>query len=217
MLLQQELDQLSAGLAQQVPAQVLAAFGRAIQEMKVSGIEQNSLRVGDSAPRFSLPAADGKTVTLSGLLAQGPVVLNFYRGLWCPYCNLELAALQKSLATIEGLNATLVAVSPQTPEASAATASKLGLSFKVLVDQGNKLAREFGLVFTLSESLRPIYAAIGIDLPAANGDNSFMLPMPATYIIARDGAIAYAFVDADYTRRMEPNDMCAVLERLKSA
>ncbi|NDI86358.1 peroxiredoxin-like family protein [Undibacterium crateris] len=154
---------------------------------------------------------------MSGLLAQGPLVLNFYRGLWCPYCNLELAALQKSLATIEGLNATLVAVSPQTPEASAATASKLGLSFKVLVDQGNQLAWEFGLVFTLSESLRPIYAAIGIDLPAANGDNSFMLPMPATYIIARDGTIAYAFVDADYTHRMEPSDMCAVLERLKSA
>jgi peroxiredoxin len=161
-----------------------------------------------------LPDATGTKVSLSALLAKGPVVLAFYRGGWCPYCSTELRALQARLAEFNAAGATLVAVSPQTPDASLSTAEKLNLAFPVLSDEGNQVAESFGLVFSLPEALREVYLGFGLDLPTANGDDTFRLPIPATYVIRADGTVAWRFADADYTKRAEPDDVLAALVTL---
>jgi len=215
MLLKQEIDQLNAALAQQVPPQVLSSLAEAIRQLDGSGIARSSVQVGEHAPEFALPNASGVTIKLADLLQEGPVVLSFYRGIWCPYCNLELAALQRVLPQIRELGAQLVAVSPQTPEPTQQTVAKHGLAFQVLCDEGNRVAESYGLSFLLPESVRPVYAALGVDLPGFNGDDTFKLPMAATYVIARDGKVSHAFVNADYTQRLEPAEIVAALERLK--
>ena len=134
-----------------------------------------------------VPDAAGTTVSLSALLAGGPVVVAFYRGGWCRYCSIELRALQGGLAEIAAAGATLVAVSPQTPDSSLPTAEKPELAFPVQSDRGNRVPESFGLVFTLPEAIRRLYSAFGIDLPAANGDSPFRLPIPATYVLRADG------------------------------
>lgn len=139
-------------------------------------------------------------------------VLGFYRGGWCPYCNMELNALQKVLSEIEQAGAKLVAISPEVPDHSLATMEKNELTFDVLYDEGNRVAKTFGLVFELPEVLRPLYDELGIDIIGHNGDNSFQLPMPATYIISQQGEILYHFIDADYTKRSEPAE---IIEKLR--
>jgi peroxiredoxin len=199
---------LNEALAGQAPAEVLATFNREIAALVRSGIGVSGLHEGAPAPDFTLPNVDGRSVTLSALLAQGPVVLTFYRGEWCPYCNLQLRAYQAILPQIRELGATLVAVSPQTPDHSLTSAEQKGLTFSVLSDAGNAIARRYGLVYSLSQTLR----AVSADLPAYNGDDSWELPMPGTFVIAPDGAVRLAFVDADWTRRLEP---AAILEALR--
>jgi peroxiredoxin len=184
------------------------------RSLKDSGLEYHSLKTGDLAPAFSLPDQRGETHRLAGYLEQGPVILSFYRGGWCPYCNMELNALQKLLPEIEQAGAKLVAVSPETPDNSLTTREKNALAFDILFDKGNELARSFGLVFELPLALRPIYQNLGLDIPGHNGDETFELPMPATYIIGSDGAIRYHFFDTDYTRRAEPGGVLAVLKTL---
>jgi len=196
-------DQIAAieeVLARQAPATLLATFGQEIEALVRSGIAASGLHEGAHAPDFTLFNVEGRPVTLSTLLAEGPVVLTFYRGEWCPYCNLQLRAYQAILPQIEELGATLVAVSPQTPDNSPTTAEQKGLTFPVLSDPGNLVARRYGLVFSLSETLR----AVSADLPAYNGEDSWELPMPGTFVIAPDGTVRLAFVDADWTRRLEP-------------
>lgn len=194
--------------------EVLRTMAAATAELAQSGLAEGALKEGDKAPPFALPDAIGEVATLEGLLAKGPVVLNFYRGGWCPYCNLELAALHKLLPEIAARGGQLIAVSPELPDQSLSVAEKFAMEFQVLSDVANQAARAFGLVFTLPEALRPIYAGLGIDLPKCNGDDSFELPMPATYVIDRHGVIAHAFVDADYSKRMEPADVVAALDGL---
>lgn len=212
-LAEQLKDQNEAGRAR-IPAEALAVIDRATAEVAVSGIADSSLGVGAKVPDFGLPDATGTKVSLSSLLAKGPVVLAFYRGGWCPYCSTELRALQAKLPEITAAGATLVAVSPQTPDRSLSTAEKLELAFSVLSDEGNRVADSFGLTFTLPEALREVYAGFGLDLPAANGDDTFRLPIPATYVLCTDGTVAWRFADADYTKRGEPDDVLAALEAL---
>ncbi|MDJ0714305.1 MAG: peroxiredoxin-like family protein [Prochloraceae cyanobacterium] len=189
---------------------------KATEDLVKSGIADRSLKVGDRVSEFTLTNAIGKEITLRSLLAEGPVVISFYRGQWCPYCNLELRALQKALPEIIANGASLVAISPQTPDNSLSTAEKNELTFEVLRDVGNKVAREFGLVFTLPEELRPIYEGFGVDLLAHNGDKTFELPLPATYVVAADGKVISAFVDPDYTKRLEPEEIVAALGEIQS-
>jgi peroxiredoxin len=139
-------------------------------------------------------------------------VIAFYRGGWCPYCNLELRALQQALASIQGTGATLVAISPETPDNSLTTQEKNELEFQVLSDRDNQVAREFGLVFRLPASLLPIYEDFGIDLIAHNGNNHFELPIPATYVVRQDGTVKYAFANVDYTKRAEPSEIVNALQ-----
>ena len=170
-----------------------------------------ALKVGDTAPDFELPDAMGRTVRLSEMLRSGPVVLAFYRGSWCPYCNRELRGLQQALPNVEAAAARMIAVSPQTPDSSMTIVERQGLTFPVLSDAGNRVAREFGLVFRVDDAVRDKYRAAGIDLARSNGDDSWELPVPATYVVAPDGRITYAFVEADYTKRAAPADVVAAL------
>lgn len=197
-----------------LPQESLAVMDDATSTLAASGITDTSLAVGAAAPDFTLPGVNGEQVSLAKLLTDGPVVLAFYRGGWCPYCNLELRALQAALADITAAGATLVAISPQLPDNSLSTAEKLELAFPVLSDVGNVVAREYGLVFSLPEDLRSVYDGFGIDLPAANGDQTFELPVPATFVIDRDGSVAWRFVDPDYTHRGDPADVLAAVKAL---
>jgi peroxiredoxin len=195
-----QIAALNEALAGQVPADVLATFGGEIAALVRSGIAASSLHEGMLAPDFTLPDVDGQPVTLSALLTHGPVVLTFYRGEWCPCCNLQLRAYQAILPQIRELGVSLVAVSPQTADKSLTTAEQKGLTFPVLSDAGNEVAKRYGLIYALSQTLR----AVSPDLPAYNGDDSWQLPMPGTFVIAPDGTVRLAFVDADWTRRLEP-------------
>lgn len=197
-----------------VPEETAQVMGKATMALAESGIVDHSLTVGQQAPEVKLPNATGATVHIQELLKSGPVVLSFYRGQWCPYCNLELRALQQIVPQIQALGANLVAVSPQTPDNSLSTVEKNELTYEVLSDVGNQIARAYGLVFELPEHLRPIYTSFGIDVPAHNGDSSFELPIAATYVIATDGTISHAFIDADYTQRLDPEAILAALKDL---
>ena len=196
------------------PAELQAVMDQATAELAASGMADGFLQVGDAAPDFVLPDALGNAVTLADLRAQGPVVLSFYRGAWCPYCNLELQLLQQALPDIRALGATLVAISPQTPDNSLTLAEKHGLAFPVLSDAGNAVARRFGLVFTVPAALRGVYDKLGIDIAAHNGDGSFELPVPGTYVVGRDGTIAFAYANVDYTRRVATAE---ILEALRNS
>lgn len=199
-----------------LPQEVRDTMSTATANLAASGILDSAIHLGDTAPDFVLPNATGAEVRLSELLAKGPVVLSFYRGQWCPYCNLELRALQQALPEIVAAGATLVAVSPQTPDNSLSTVEKHELTFEVLSDVNNEVGRRYGLVFRLPEQLHSIYTSFGIDLPAHNGNKTFELPIAATYVIDSDGTVAHAFVDADYTKRLDPVDILATLKHLST-
>ncbi len=211
-----EITNLKAQTAARAPQEVLTTMAQATASLKDQGIENNALSKGDKAADFILPNVHGTDVTLNDILKRGPVVINIYRGGWCPYCNLELQALKNVLPEIEALGAQLIAIAPQLPDKSIDTAEKHQLEFEVLSDVGNKVSKLYGLVFTLPESLKPIYKKFNLDIAGYNGDDSFELPIPATYVVKQNGEIAYAFVDADYTNRMEPAEIINVLESLSS-
>lgn len=215
MSLKQEIEKVQQESMKQIPEDTLNTLIAATERLVQSGLTNKSLKKGDKAPAFTLPNAAGKPVHSSALLNEGPLVVSFYRGGWCPYCNLELHALQQAFTQMKELGAQLVAISPETPDHSLSTSEKHALKFEVLSDAGNRVAEEFGLVFVLAEELRPIYKDFGIDLPAFNGDDSYGLPVPATYVIGSDGTIVYSLVNADYTQRAEPEDIINALRGIK--
>ena len=214
MNLTQELNQFKAEFKANQPEEIKQVMAQATNDLINSKIAENSPSKGQKLPSFTLPNALGEKVSLDSLLSKGAVVISFYRGGWCPYCNMELRALQQALPEINAKGATLVAISPETPDTSLSTKEKNELSFEVLSDRGNVYAKELGLVFALPESLRPIYNNFGIDIPAHNGDSTFELPLPATYVIAADGTIVYSFADADYTQRLDPNKIVMALNNV---
>ncbi|VAW74629.1 AhpC/Tsa family protein GSU0066 [hydrothermal vent metagenome] len=183
-------------------------------EMLATEISDKTLITGNKVANFSLPNALGHQVTLSEALNKGPVVLSFYRGGWCPYCNIEFAALNNILPQIKELGASLIGVSPETPDSTISTVEKHDLQFEVLSDSGNTIAEQFGLVLSVPSVMRPHYLSWGIDVPAANGDESYDLPIPATYVIDTTGTITAHFVNKDYTQRMEPEDIIAALKTI---
>ena len=211
------IAEFQAGLLPTFPAEVMQTMQHAGQEIAALGIEQSALKTGDRCPEFKLKNARGEAVSSRQLLDKSDLVISFYRGAWCPYCNLEINALAQTLAEIRSTGAELVAISPQVPEKSEQQTNDLKLDFEVLSDIGNQLAKQFGLVFTLPEDVRPLYQAWEIDIPAHNGDALYQLPVPATYIVDQAGFIRYHFVDSDYTRRLEPTTILQQLRDIKSA
>ena len=211
MSLDNELEAVRERSKQNIAPETRAIMEGATAALQSQNLKASALKVGDRAPEFSLTNARGETVHSRDLLSNGPLVLNFYRGGWCPYCNLELRAYLIILPELKATGAQLAAISPMLPDASLSAQEKNELEFHVLSDVGNRVAGDFGLVFQLSNDLKPVYQNFGIDLPGANGDDSHALPVPATYVIDPDGTIAWAFVDEDYTRRAEPADVLAHL------
>jgi peroxiredoxin len=199
---------------QQIPDDVRQVMLRAGEELAASGQDTRALSAGDRAPRFALPSATGRTVALDDLLADGPVVLTFYRGAWCPYCNIALRGLQQRHADITARGARLVAVSPQVPDESLTLVEKHGLAFDVLSDVGSGTAGQYGLAFDLPDDLAAVYDRLGFELERVNGGHPRTLPLPATYVIDRGGVIRWAFVATDYTTRAEPADIIAALDAL---
>jgi peroxiredoxin len=181
-------------------------------DLIATGIADKAVKAGNAAPDFNLPDHLGNNVALQNLLSHGPVILVFYRGSWCPYCNLELRAYQRELPRIQKLGASLLAVSPMLPDESLSMSEKNDLAYPVLSDQGNKVAAAFGLVFEVDARIQAMYVErLGNDLPKLNGDESFTLPLPATYVIGTDGTVIYAHVDADYRLRADPADVLKIL------
>lgn len=173
-----------------------------------------ALKMADKAIPFTLKNAIGQEVALASLLAKGPVVLTWYRGGWCPYCNVALKQLQQKLPQIKALGATLVALSPELPDNTLSTKEKDKLEFEVLSDLNNEVARMYGIVFKLSPETGAKYNE-SFQLNAHNGSMSEELPFPATYIIDKSGVIQYAFVDADYKKRVNVDTVVAKLKKLK--
>ena len=222
MSLQAKLDAFKADFEASkppynVPPSVIETMHRATAELIASGAARRALKVGDKAPAFTLKDPEGNDVSSTALLTQGPLVVSFYRGVWCPYCNMELQALQAALPAFERRGARLVAISPQTAPNSRKSVRQNGLAFPILSDPNNGVAAGFGLRFALPDYLVELYQNLKNDLPNFNGDPSWTLPMPARYVIAPDGTIIYAEVNPDYTRRPDPEDMLPALDRLAAA
>ena len=213
--LQQQLDEVLAQATSQLPADLLKDLLSPIDQLIMSDAAKKALKEGAQAPDFTLPDALGNAVTLSHLLAQGPVVITFYRGEWCPFCNLELHSYQQALPQLRALGATLVAISPQTPDHTLSTVEKIELTFAVLSDVGNRVARQFGLVFSIDEAVRSAHEQVGANLPAFNGDDSWELPMTGTFLIDQSGIVRLAFVNPDFTRGLDPSVIVARLKELR--
>ena len=212
----QELDAARAKYRGEIiPAPALAVIDAEIEVRRVSGLEDRALKPGRVAPDFMLPDPKGRLVRLHSLLSHGPVVLVFYQGGWCPYCNLHLRGFQRALPELKKFRAQVVAVSPQLPDNSLSTQENDQLTFPVLSDVGNKVASRFGVVFQLSEQLQELYRQFGHPLDLFNGpDCKQHLPLPATFLIDRNGRIRLTHVDADYTQRLDPDDVVAKLSEL---
>jgi len=182
------------------------AFEQGIEEVRRSGILQRALGVGDKAIDFELPTANGTNVRLSEMLGVGPVVVTFYRGNWCPYCNRQLQGLQEVLLDLHSAGAQLVAISPEVSEQALVTQRKDHLTFPLLSDKGNAVARQYGIVFRISDKVIPYYDQF-FNIEKQNGDRSYELPLAATYVIGGNGVIRYAFLNADYKLRADPQEI----------
>lgn len=218
MSLQDRLDAFKADFQAgkppyNVPPSVIETMHRATSELIASGAAQKALKAGDKAPAFTLNDPDGKPMSSADLLRQGPLVVTFYRGVWCPYCNMELQALQAALPEIRDAGARVVAISPQVAANSRKSVRQNALEFPILSDVHNDVAAAFGLRFALQGYLIELYKSLKNDLPAFNADPSWTLPMPARYVIAQDGTIVYAEVNPDYTRRPDPSEMLPAIRK----
>lgn len=198
----------------QIPTTAREIMEKATKTLKDSNILDNVLKQGDTLIDFSLPNVHGNLINLKESLINGPVILSFYRGGWCPYCNLQLKSYQDHLNQFKEYGAQLIAVSPETRDAATDTTDVNALKFEVLSDTENKVAREYGLVFQLDSNLKEVYLKFGLDLELNQGNQKWELPIPATYVIAQNGEIIYSFLNVDYIQRAEPKD---IIEALKLA
>ncbi|MEL6499072.1 MAG: peroxiredoxin-like family protein [Planctomycetota bacterium] len=210
--LQTELDALKSAFEQRAPQETIDAFEKGIVDVEALGVLDQAKNVGDRAPAFTLPDGTGESVSMESILADGPAIVTFYRGSWCPYCNIQLRAYQQRMDEITALGASLVAISPEKPTAEDAQDAP-SYEFHVLSDAGNEVADAFGIRYRLPQDLIDAFSG-RLDLASYNGDGSWTLPLGATYVIDRDGTIAHAFLTADYRKRAEPDDLIAALEKL---
>jgi peroxiredoxin len=217
MSLQAKLDAFKADFEAgkppyNVPRSVIETMHRSTAELIGSGAATRARKAGDMAPSFSLKDPEGNVVNSEDLLKRGPLVVSFYRGVWCPYCNMDLQALEAAKPEFDKYGASLVAISPQTAPNSRKSVRQNNLTFPLLSDVKGKVSAAFGLRFNLPDYLIELYKGLKNDLPTFNDDSSWTLPMPARYVIGQDRTILYSEVNPDYTRRPEPEDMIPVLQ-----
>lgn len=222
MSLQEKLDAFKADFRAgkppyNAPPEIHPIMERATAELIASGQAARAVKAGDRTPEFRLRDQDGNAVSSAELLENGPLVVTFYRGVWCPYCNIELQAINEVLPQLEALGASVVAISPQTAVNSRKSVRTNSLGFPVLSDTNNEVAAAFGLRFKLPDYLVDLYKKLKNDLPAFNGDPSWTLPMPARYVIGSDGVVLYSEVNPDYTHRPDPSEMFSVLQKAAPA
>ena len=213
-MLQHELDAFAAEWRLKAPAEAQALIAAQIEDLKADGIEATALGAGAAVPDVTLPDALGRPVRLRDL---GPAVFVFYRGGWCPYCNLQLRAWQRELPALRAAGVALVAISPQTPDASLSTQEKNDLDFAVLSDSEGLAARGFGILYDLPPALVALYTRFGHDLPRINGQIGWALPIPGTFAAGTDGRLVFGRAEADYRRRVEPAAVLAALNLRRAA
>jgi peroxiredoxin len=216
MTLQGRLDAFTAEVMTggKIPERVAAELIDGIREQIAGGQADRALKAGEAAPTFALKDADGVTVSSAKLLSRGPLVVSFFRGAWCQYCNLELQALEAARPEVDARGASLVAISMQNAENSRKSAQLNGVKFPILLDPGGIVAGNYGLRYSLKPRWIELYKSLGNDLEAVNSDDSWSLPIPGRYVIGQDGVIAYAEVNPDFTQRSEPDDLFPVLGQL---
>ena len=212
MSLKEKLQAVKQQMAQ-LPAEMLEKFGASLQALIASHPESKALKPGDQAPMAVLKDADGADVDLCQLLSKGPLVLVFYRGLWCPFCNVTLSEYQQIVGDLAASGAMLVAVSAQTQDATLKTREALGVHYQMLSDANNRLARQYGIVFELEPELEAMYRSLGADLKQVNGSDDLTLPMASAFVIGQDGVIRQAFINVDYSERAEPQALIEAASR----
>jgi peroxiredoxin len=217
MTLQDKLDAVKAEFVSMVPAELRAVMDKTTADLISSGQAERAAQPGLRAPAFSLLDQDGLLFNSAESLRSGPLVVTFYRGAWCPYCNLDLQAMEEAAVSIRAAGASLIAISQQTANNSRKSLRDNKLSFPILTDKGGEVANSFGIRWTSPECLQSIYKQLGVDLAAFNGESSWTLPMPARYVISQNGVIEYAEISPDYTKRPEPSDLLPVLQKLRAA
>lgn len=206
-----QIEQFNNELATQVPQEVLEAFGKSIEDLKTKNIEEKSIKLNEIMPSFSLLNAKNEIIHSEEILKSGKMIIAFYRGSWCPYCNLTLKALQDNLSKINVKKASLVAISPQSPDNSLTIIEKHNLSFEVLTDINNTFAKQLGIVFELQDFILPYYNELGINLTKFNKNNDNSLPIPAVFVVNEDGKIIYKFADANYMNRVDIDELLETL------
>ena len=200
-------------IAKYVPPETRAIHDRAMAELKERRLADNILRIGEKAAEFELPDDNGKIVSSANLLAKGSLVISFIRGRWCPFCVGQMEAMNGALARMVRWEASFVAISPQTVKQSFFMHNQHKLCFPLLSDSGNKVARQFGLTHHVNDEQHAVYRRTFVNLPFVNGDETWELPIPATYILGRDRTVLYASANEDYTERPEPDEIVDILER----
>ncbi|GAA5097775.1 peroxiredoxin-like family protein [Wohlfahrtiimonas larvae] len=211
MALQEALEKIQDEMAEEFSGEVLDAFGKDLNALIEKKIDQKALKIGDQAPEIIVLDTDGQTINLYDLLKHGAVIINFFRGNWCPFCMAELADYHQVIHQLNLSKQQFLFISPQMEEYSAQLKVEKKIDLTLIADQYNQIARQFGLVFTLDENIRDLYKKMGADLTIINGDDSFELPIPATYVVAPSGKITYAFVETNYMMRAEPRDIVSML------
>jgi len=211
MNLKYELHKMHNKFLENASPETISILKKTAEKLAKERIEDRALKVGDKLPSFMLKNAVGDTIESDELLEAGPLVINFYRGAWCPYCNVELAGYQEILSEIHAAGAQLIAVSPELPDSSLSLIDKHALKYEILSDINNAVARELGLVFSLTEEMQKLYKEFGIDLFKSQGNSAYELPVPATYVVDESGTVILSYVDIDYTTRMEPEEVLTVL------
>ena len=208
------LKRYKQNVQEKVPPPVIQAMHDATLVLKEKKFQKMALKVGDYIDSFTMLDAKNQMFHLDTVLDKHHyIVLSFYRGSWCPYCNLELQYLKKIVPQLKILNTQLYAITPQTPDLSNAQIDAEDLGFNILCDKNNALARKFGIVFSLNEELRPIYESFGIDILQSNKNGTFDLPLPATFIINSNHEVIYAYVEEDYTKRCEPEEIVEAIKK----
>lgn len=214
--LKQQLEARAQASSGKTPKEIKKVMDEALEQLRKSKVAKSAIKKGDAMPSFELKDVQKGKISSVQLLAKGPLIVTFYRGGWCPYCNLQLRDLQKHLDDIQNAGANLVAISPEAPDETAKTVKKADLGFYVLSDIKGEVAKSFGLTFPLPEGLKEVYQKFGIRLDKVNATKKWELPLSATYVVSQDGRVIYSFVDIDYKKRAETSELVALLRSLKS-